>query len=393
MYEWIKKVFIKDYKNTERSSVREKYGSVAGIIGILTNFLLFVAKTVVGILTMSIAIIADAVNNLSDAASSVITLVGFRFSNRPADAEHPFGHARFEYVTGLIIALLMTFVGFELGKSSIEKIIDGSLATFDLYTVIILGMAILLKLWLCGLNRNFGKAINSSALTATASDSRNDVISTSAVLVSAVFTMLLNVTFSLDGIVGAGVSLFIIISGAKLIKETVNPLIGTIQDKTLVGKLSEKIKSYPDVEGIHDLVLHNYGPLKCYATAHVEVSSAMPVMESHDLIDNIEKDVKNELDIDLVIHMDPIVTDDEETNMLKKDIRAFLTSLDSSLNFHDFRIVKGITHTNVIFDVVRPYSCILPETEIRNELNRHLSAFENKRYIPVITFDRDYDGK
>lgn len=384
-----KKLFIKDYKNVEDPKVRARYGVSAGILGIITNILLFIGKLFAGILSGSVAIIADAVNNLSDSMTSVITLFGFKLSNRPADKEHPFGHARFEYITALIVAFVILTIGVEVGRAGIEKIISGSTTEFSIITIIILGVAILFKIMLAVIYNGLGKSIDSGALIAMSKDSRNDIISTGVVLACSVFTLLTGVV--IDGYLAILVALFIIISAIGLIKETIHPLLGKPPEKELVCAIEEKLKSYEGVLGIHDLVVHNYGPLQTFATVHIEVDAEVNIMISHDLADNIERDFAKDMNINLVCHLDPLAVGDPETMQLKESVHNLLKEFDENLNMHDFRVVQGIHHTNIIFDVVLPFDAPYGEQDIKNLVENHLKGYE-KLYFAVIEFDRDFNG-
>lgn len=384
-----KKLFIKDYKNVEDPKVRARYGVSAGILGIITNILLFIGKLFAGILSGSVAIIADAVNNLSDSMTSVITLFGFKLSNRPADKEHPFGHARFEYITALIVAFVILTIGVEVGRAGIEKIISGSTTEFSIITIIILGVAILFKIMLAVIYNGLGKSIDSGALIAMSKDSRNDIISTGVVLACSVFTLLTGVV--IDGYLAILVALFIIISAIGLIKETIHPLLGKPPEKELVCAIEEKLKSYEGVLGIHDLVVHNYGPLQTFATVHIEVDAEVNIMISHDLADNIERDFAKDMNINLVCHLDPLAVGDPETMQLKESVHNLLKEFDENLNMHDFRVVQGIHHTNIIFDVVLPFDATYSEQDIKNLVENHLKGYE-KLYFAVIEFDRDFNG-
>lgn len=386
MFERFKKTFIKDYQKTSESEVRFRYGIVAGIFGIITNIILCAMKIIVGILAGSVSIIADAINNLSDAGASVVTLVGFKLSSRPADSEHPYGHARYEYIAGMFISILVLIIGLFLMKSSIEKVINGSEITVSIYTYIVLVIAILGKLFQGLLYKNFAKSINSDTLKATAVDSRNDVITTVAVLLS---TIIIGATgYNVDGYMGIAVSLFIIISSFKMLKDIINPLIGNAPDKVFVDKIASKLHSYAIVYGFHDLMIHSYGPAICFASVHVEVDSHDDVMDIHDHIDNIERDFLNDMNIHLVIHMDPVAIDDPETNKLKEQVIKSLVELDKDLTIHDFRLVKGATHTNVLFDVVVPRGKKFSIREIREYLEQKLS--DGNTYYFVINVDNSF---
>ena len=388
MSKLFKKLFIKNYQDTANPTVRASYGTAAGVLGILANIVLFACKLVIGILSGSVAVVADAINNLTDFMTSIVTLIGFRLSSRPADKEHPYGHSRIEHVTALIVAFIILYIGIEVGRTSIDKIINFSPTDFSYLTIAVLAFAIIVKLALSFIFKDLGKSINSDALFAMSTDSRNDVISTSVVLLSAIIAMITDL--SLDGYLGVLVAVFIIVSSIKLIKETIDPLLGTPPEKDLVIKVEEKIKSYPQILGIHDLVIHKYGPLKTFASVHIEVSSTDDIMDSHDLADNVERDFFNELGISLVCHLDPIAINDPETTAMKEHVYETLRKLDKNLSMHDFRVVHGKNHTNLIFDVVLPFDVKYTELDIKNLIREDLKNFD-KQYYAVIEFDRDFN--
>lgn len=366
--------------------MRFRYGIVAGIFGIISNVILCVFKILVGVFSGSVAIVADAINNLSDAASSVVTVFGFKLSNRPADREHPFGHARYEYIAAFIIAFAVVLIGVLLLKQSIEKIITPESVNISAYTYVVLAVSIVLKILQGLIYKNFGKTINSEALKASAADSRNDVFTTIAVLIS---TIVIDVTgVNIDGYAGLVVSVVIIIFSIKLLKETINPLLGTVPDKELVAKISEKLRQYDEVLGFHDLMIHSYGPAITYASVHVEVDGGKNFIETHDQIDNIERDFMRDMNVHLVIHMDPITVGDPETDLLKNEVQDVVRSMNEDVTIHDFRLVKGNTHTNVLFDVVVPYGVKLGAREIRRELNEKIKS--DKTYYYIINVDNKY---
>lgn len=390
IFEPLKKAFIKDYKNVSSPPVRYRYGLLAGIFGILTNVVLFVMKIVFGLIAGSISVVADAVNNLSDAGSSGVTVVGFKLSNRPPDKEHPFGHARYEYITGLVVAFIVLIIGGTLLKSSIERIIAPELIEASVWTAVVLVLSIALKALQGMLYTDFGKAINSPSLRASATDSVNDVISTSLVLISTVGAIFLPEIFSkVDAYLGLAVSLFIIVSGVKLVKETVDPLLGGVPDKDLVVQIREKFKNYPEILGTHDLMVHSYGPGKVFATIHAEVDADTDVMLSHDLIDNIEREFQRD-GIFMVIHMDPIVTSDPDIAMLRDKVYEVLQeAYGDKLSLHDFRMVKGITHTNVLFDAVVPFDEKITAEDISELLSQKIDS-GGTTYYYVVNIDRSY---
>lgn len=387
MTDWLVKLFIKDYENIGSTQVRAEYGKLAGIVGIISNVFLFAVKLVAGIVYNSIAITADAINNILDAASSVVTMIGFKISGKPADKEHPYGHARAEYITGFIVSVIIILLGLELIKNSLKKIFKPDPINFSYLTVIILVIAIAIKFWQSRFNKKLGRRIDSTALMATGQDSMNDVISTSAVLAG---TLLAHFTgIQVDGYMGVGVAVFIIYSGYRLVTETLNLLLGLAPDPDLVKSLEKKILSYPQILGLHDLEVHCYGPNKKYASVHVEVSAKEDFMESHDIIDKIERDVKKELNINLVIHMDPVVTDDELTNDLKQKVNDILKNIDETLSMHDFRVMAGKTHCKLIFDVVLPSRYSDKGDEIRDRIQKEIYKIDPS-YHAVITLDRNY---
>lgn len=379
--------FIKNHEDIKNETVREQYGKLSGAVGICCNVLLCAGKMAVGLLFHSISVVADAVNNLSDALSSVVTLVGFQLAGRPADEGHPYGHQRIEYLSGLLVSFLILFIGVQLIRSSLGKIFAPEEVQFSYLTVVILLLSMGVKTWLFVFNRKLGRTIHSNVLRATAQDSINDVVTTGAVLLSAVVSKLIG--FQLDGYVGVLVSLFILYSGIGLVRDTLNPLLGEAPSPELVKDIESKIKSYDGVEGIHDLMVHDYGPQRRFASVHVEVSAKRDIMESHDLIDNIEREVAAALGIHLVIHMDPIVTDDVVTNDAHAMVDRIVLAIDPRLSIHDFRMVKGPTHSNLIFDVTVPPKTKLSDTHLREAIQRAVQA-ENKHYHCVITIDRSY---
>jgi cation diffusion facilitator family transporter len=385
MIKLIKKVFIKDYQDTGNSTVRFKYGIVAGAFGIITNLISAIIKIVIGLISGSIAIIGDAMNNLSDTASSATTLAGFKIASKPADKDHPYGHARFEYVASLIIATVMLIVGVLVAKSSIEKIITPAEMSIDYITYIVLGFSILLKLSQMAVYISFGKSINSDTLKAAGIDSRNDIISTIAIIISAIVFSTTKV--NIDGYTGVLVALFIITSSAFLLKDSINPLLGQKPDKALVKKIRTKLLSYEGVEGIHDLIIHDYGINNTFVVVHVEVLSTSSFVDSHDLIDRIEREFDEELGIHLVVHLDPIITDDEEVVAHRERCLNILKNINSELTLHDFRMVKGPTHTNIIFDAVVPFECKLDKNSLTEILKKEY-ADEETKYFFVIEIDR-----
>ncbi len=377
------RLFIKNHLNTQDTAVRAAYGKLSGWVGIVCNALLCAGKFIAGYLSGSVSIIADAANNLSDASSSIISLLGFKLSEKSADDEHPYGHARYEYLSGLIIAFLVLLIGFELLKSGVGKIVSPSPVEFSWVSVGVLTASILMKLWMMVFNQSMGKRINSHALKATAIDSRNDCVSTLAVLIAAVISHLTQ--FELDGIIAVLVALFILYSGISLIREAMSPLLGKAPSPEMTEEIRKKILSYEGVLGTHDLMVHDYGPGRLFASVHVEMAAENDVMESHDVIDNIERDfLRNGLH--LVVHFDPIVTADDDT---RHEIAEIVRSIDPALSIHDLRLVTGPTHTNVIFDCVIPHEFHMTEAALKEEINR-LVRIRHPEYYCVITVENNF---
>lgn len=387
MTKLLAKIFIKDYRNYSDIKVRAAYGKLSGIIGIITNIFLSSIKIITGLLIGSVAILADGLNNLSDAGSSIITLIGFKLSTAPADRDHPFGHQRIEYVSGLIISFIIMTISISLFKSSIEKIINPEAFEISWILIVILFASILIKLWQSYFYRTNGKLIKSQTLIATSIDSFNDVLATTAVLVSLIITYFTKV--DLDGYMGVVVSIFILISGYKLVKETISPLLGEAPSKEYIEQISADILSFEGILGIHDLVIHTYGPAKTFITVHAEVDSDVDVLISHDIIDNIEHYFLKKYHANLVIHMDPIETKCELTLEAKEMIHDILKEIDPVLDFHDFRVVRGKTHDNLIFDVVVPIKYKMPTEELKIEITNRVKQV-NKKMNVVITFDEVY---
>ena len=381
------KLFVKDYENTKKPMVRSAYGTMAGFVGVFCNVLLFIAKLVIGTISGSVSITADAINNLSDASSSVVTLLGFYLSKKPADEEHPFGHARIEYLSGLAVAAMILIIGFQLLKTSVSKIFNPSQVNFSLALVVVLIISIAVKLWMALFNRKIGNRISSMSLIATAADSRNDVLSTLAVLVAATISHFTKL--NLDGYIGVVVALFIFYSGIEIGKETIKPLLGMEPDEELVKMVRDEMLGFDDrILGIHDLMVHDYGPGQRFASVHAEIDYKLDVLESHDLLDNIERMFQKKHNIQMVIHYDPIVTDDEELNKMKEIVNEKLLNLSDKISVHDFRMVRGAEHTNLIFDMVIPKELDNKKKEINEYLDQTLQHVDMK-YYTVITFDTE----
>ena len=392
MQKLLVKLFIKNYKNTSDPIVRGKYGTLSGIIGIISNILLCSIKIFIGFISSSISIMADGINNLTDAGTSIITLIGFKLSSAPADEDHPFGHERIENITGLIISFLIVIIGFTLGKESITKLINGgSTSEISLITIILMGISIIIKLWQAIFYRKMAKAINSDALIASSKDSLNDSLSTSVVILGLVIIKFTNFT-PIDSILGIGLSIFILISGIKMIIETINPLIGVMPTQEEIDQISEKILSYDGIIGIHDLVVHKYGNCTTFVTAHAEVPSDVDVVVSHDIIDNIERDFRNELNIDLTIHMDPVDNKNPKTLELKEKVNKIVKEINEKLSIHDFRVVYGDTHTNILFDVSMPINFSCTPKELREIITTEIKKI-NENYFVIIQIDQLYNRK
>ena len=372
-------------RNPTDVSVRKTCGTIASIVGISINLLLFAGKFIAGTLAGSISITADALNNLSDAASSVISLVSFRISAKPADRDHPFGHERFEYVASLIVSFIILIIGFELFTDSIDKIIHPAETEFSLLAVCVLVVSICFKLILYFFYRSVGRAVDSSVMMASSADSLSDVVSTGAVLVALFVSHLTGI--NLDGSIGAAVSIFIFISGLKILNENKNHIIGTAPDPELVEKIKSEARSHPEILGIHDMMIHNYGTSRCFATFHAEVDGRDDIFKSHDVIDLIERDVFEKYGVQCVIHLDPIETDNELVNELREDIYESVKGIDERLSVHDFRLVPGVTHTNLIFDVFVPFEVTTGDEELRSLINTKVKSISTG-YHTVITFDR-----
>lgn len=379
------RLFVKDHKNTADSRVRSAIGTLSGFVGIACNLLLFLGKLLVGTLSGSVSITADAMNNLSDASGSIVTLAGFKLAEKPADAEHPYGHARFEYLSGLAVAAMILIIGFELAKTSVEKILNPTAVSLSLVTATVLVGSIAVKLWMAVFNNRLGRLIDSTTLFATAADSRNDCISTAAVLVAAVIEHFLNLR--VDGFFGLAVAIFILYSGWNLAKETISPLLGENASPELRKQIVDYMDAQPQVLGIHDLMVHDYGPGQRFASIHVEMDKNQDPLVCHELIDDMEQECLRSHNIHLVIHYDPIVTDDPELNRLKDQVRGLLRDYDNRLTFHDFRMVPGQRHTNLVFDVAMPSDLAGQERDIRKSIEEALNTQGQMVYHAVITFD------
>lgn len=387
MFERFTGRFVKNADDVEDPAVRTAYGTFASIVCIACNIALCAAKAAAGAAAGSVAIVADALNNLSDASSNIISLLGFKLASKPPDAEHPYGHGRFEYLSGLAVAVLILVIGVELVRSSFDKILDPQPVEFSIALIVVLAASIAVKLWMAAFNKSLGRRISSSTLLATAADSRNDVIATSAVLACTLVAEFTGI--DLDGWAGLAVGAFIIYSGAGLVRDTVDPLLGKAPDPAFVKYIYDKIVSYPGVIDTHDLIVHDYGPGRRFASAHVEMAAETDPIESHDVIDNIEEAFRTQDNLLLVLHYDPIVTSDAAIGDLRRWIADNVRRIDSRLTIHDLRVVAGPTHTNVIFDVLRPSELDLSD----DELVKRVSAVVKERKpdaVCKITVDSSY---
>lgn len=378
--------FIKNYQDTKDANVRTSVGKLSGIVGIFSNLFLFVIKFVIGTIVHSVSIQADGVNNLTDAGSNIISILSFHLANKPADKDHPFGHERTETIASLFVGILILVLGFETAKESISKVIHPGSIDFRIASVIILLISIIVKFWMYAYNKKFSKTYDSSLLEATALDSISDVCGTTAVLVSTLLSPVLH--FNLDGYMGIVVSGIILYGAYGLLRDMINSLIGEAPDPELVHNIVDMIMVHPAILGVHDMMLHNYGPNKIFASAHVEVDSSKDIFETHDHIDNIEREVKKNMNIDLVLHMDPVKVNDPETELYRAKVVEAIHQIDPKWRFHDFRIVSGPTHVNLVFDLVIPFEEKYAQEEIEEMLLKHIES--DKKIYLVLTIDHPY---
>ena len=378
--------FIKNYQDTKDANVRTNVGKLSGIVGIFSNLFLFVIKFVIGTIVHSVSIQADGVNNLTDAGSNIISILSFHLANKPADKDHPFGHERTETIASLFVGILILVLGFETAKESISKVIHPGSIDFRITSVIILLISIIVKFWMYAYNKKLSKTYDSSLLEATALDSISDVCGTTAVLVSTLLSPVLH--FNLDGYMGIVVSGIILYGAYGLLRDMINSLIGEAPDPELVHNIVDRIMAHPAILGVHDMMLHNYGPNKIFASAHVEVDSSKDIFETHDHIDNIEREVKENMNIDLVLHMDPVKVNDPETELYRAKVVKAIHQIDPKWGFHDFRIVSGPTHVNLVFDLVIPFEEKYTQEEIEEMLLKHIES--DKKIYLVLTIDHPY---
>lgn len=384
MTELLLHLFVKDHRNIKAPSVRSAIGKLAGAVGIFCNLLLCLGKLLVGIVSGSVSIVADGLNNLSDASSSVVTLLGFRMAQKPADKEHPYGHARYEYLSGLVVAALILVIGFELVKTSLGKIWHPTSVEFTLVTFCVLAASIVVKAWMAVFNGSLGRRIESTTLKATAADSRNDVITSSAVLLGCIVEYFTG--FRVDGWLGLLVALFILWSGVSIAGETISPLLGKEADPELVRRLRELVNEHWLILGSHDLLVHDYGPGQCFATVHVEMDADEDPLMCHDVIDAIEGEALEKLNVHLVIHYDPVVTNDAEWNEMRHMVETIVEEIDPALSIHDFRIVRTASLPKLVFDVAAPYAMRDRHDALTECINKAL-LIRKKDYVTVIRFD------
>ena len=387
MIKLLAKIFIKDSQNTADSKVRVAYGYLCGAVGIALNILLFAGKIIAGTISGSVAVTADAFNNLSDAGSSIISLIGFRLASQKPDPHHPFGHGRFEYIASLIISIIIILMGFELGKSSFEKIIAPQAVEYSAVTFAVLGASVLVKLYMFFYNNSVGKKIDSATMRATAMDSISDAVSTGAVLISAVIAMFTNL--ALDGWMGLVVAVFIMVTGFKSAKETIDSLLGTPPSPEFVKQIEDMALKYDDIIGVHDMIVHNYGPGRTFVSLHAEVPSDGDIVAIHDTVDNAEREIAKELGCLVTIHMDPVDVHDEHTAQLRENVSEIIKQINPDITFHDFRVVSGPTHTNLIFDIVSPMDCGLSDQELADTIADKIHQC-NESYFAVINVDKDF---
>ncbi len=382
------RLFVKNSNNTSDPAVRENYGKMASIVCIVLNMVLSAGKIILGLLSGAISVTADGFNNLTDCGSNVVSLISFKVAGKPADKEHPFGHQRIEYISAMIVAFIVLMLAVELASESFNKIFNPEPSEMSYLMLGVLAFSVLVKVWMFFFNRKLGKTVDSEVLKATATDSLTDAISTTAVTVAVIISHFVN--FNLDGYMGLAVAVVIAWAGIDILKDTMSKLLGQAPDKTLIEGIRSRIMAYEGVLGIHDLAVHNYGPHKYYASVHVEVDAKVPTMESHDLMDRIERDFAENTDIVLIIHSDPVVTDDPEINLLKQKVTEMVTSIDERFRIHDFRAVKGVTHTNLIFDVAIPFDTKLSAEEIKTRISQLVSAYDPTLFV-VATVEKQLD--
>lgn len=394
MTAFLTKLFIKNPDDIKNNTTRAQYGSLSGVVGILCNLFLCAFKIAIGSLTHSISIVADGLNNLSDMGSSVITILGFKLANKPADKDHPFGHGRIEYMSAFIVAILILLVGFELMKTSVTAITNGTpMPTYSIASIIVLAVSVLFKLWLFIFNRKIGKKIDSETLLATAQDSLNDSVATAVILLSVGVSKLVSLPFNLDAVMGIAVALFILWAGINAAKETLNRLLGEPPSPELITNIETAILSHDEFVGIHDLMIHNYGPGRLFASVHVEVPQDIDIVHCHEQIDLCEKEIFDNLGVMLVIHMDPMDVNNEEVNFTRQQLSDGIKVINDELTLHDFRMTPmADTQTNLVFDVVIPQNFNLSEKELKEKISQ-IAKLINPTFSCVITVERDFTGR
>ena len=390
MINYLIKKYIKNPEDIQNETVRFAYGKLTSIIGIIANLLLFIVKLTIGFMTGSVSIMSDGFNNLSDVMTCLVTVLGYRIASKPADKEHPFGHGRVEYVVSFVIAVVIFTVSFELIKQGIQQIMEPNEILFRPMLLLILVVSIGIKLWISHLNHTIGKRIDNLAMIATAQDARNDAWSTLITIVAMLLSQL-KTTFPFDGVATLVIACFILKSGYELIKEIIDRLIGKPADKVLVKQIRETILKYKEIRGLHDLIIHDYGPGVKIGSAHAEVDAKMNIVKIHDIIDQAEREVGDTLHVMMTLHMDPIEYDNPITNAYFEDLKRILSQIDPAITVHDFRTVRGDEHTNLVFDLVIPYGFHLEDEQIKVEIDHHFEKYPNKIYT-VITFDHPYTG-
>lgn len=379
------RLFIRNWEKTGDPAVRRAYGTMVSVIGVIVNLLLASGKIVAGLLFSTVSVTADGLNNLSDAGSQLISLISFKISAKPADRGHPFGHARIEYVSSMIVSMIIVVIGVQLFRDSFDKILHPETPDTNWVVIVVLAVSIAAKLFLFCLNRMTGKRIDSSVMRATATDSLSDMAATGAVLLSTVLFLVTGI--NLDAWMGLAVSVMIVIAGLKIMNETKNSILGEAPSEEIVDRIRSVIAEYPEALGLHDLVVHNYGPGKVIASMHIEVDGAVDIYASHDMIDNIEKRLRTDCGIEATIHMDPIVTDDAQASALREATEAAVRSIDDRIRIHDFRFVRGTTHSNLIFDVAVPFEVPLSEDEVKSAVSEKVGEL-GRGYCAVVTIDR-----
>ena len=385
MTELLLKIFIKNSNDTDNPVVRQKYGMLSGIVGITCNIILFLLKFLAGIITGAVSVAADAFNNLSDAGSSIVTFIGFKVSGKPADTEHPFGHGRIEYISGLIVAAAIIVMGVELFRSSVARIFNPDEMYFSILSVIILVGSILMKTWMFLFNRSLGKKLDSAAMLATSTDSLSDCVATAVVLLSLLLWKITGI--NIDGIAGTIVAIFVFVAGVQAARDTLQPLLGQPADEELAHKIEDTVKEDEHVIGVHDLIVHDYGPGRRFASLHAELPYNMDMLDAHEIIDTAEERVKNNLGCDISIHLDPVITDDEQINELRKITNQIISTIDARLSMHDFRVMRGPRMKKLMFDVVVPYDFEISDDVLKKKINSYIKIYDENCYA-VINIDR-----